>query len=78
MTMTIKNLIDILSQQYDEGRANMVVLVDGYEDGYDTLDEDNIHLQIVTQRAIKSAYSGEFSAAKPKERGTFCLVLGRQ
>lgn len=68
--MIVKELIDILQLYPDD----MVVLVDGYEKGFD---DPKVHLDRFKLRDYEAWYLGKYDDVFNDEEGSECVVVGR-
>jgi hypothetical protein len=72
--MKIKELISLL-QRHD---PEMMVVVDGYESGYDEVERVNIVNIINNPKALEKTWEGEYNEDYLNDKGTKALLLPRK
>jgi hypothetical protein len=69
--MTVKELIEKLSLE----DPNRLVVVDGYEEGYDTIASvDHVYIKLSVNKKDKW-YVGEFKSSSPSEKDSEVAIL---
>ena len=71
--LTVKQVIEIL-QRYPE---NYLVIVDGYEGGYDPVTEKQINERQCKGSLFNDGYSGLLDDVRDGEIGIRCLLISR-
>ncbi len=72
--MTVAMLKKILQSYPDK----MPVVVDGYEEGYDSISITRMRIITIVSRAKHTSWEGEFTDATVKDEGAIqSLVIGR-
>ncbi len=71
--LTVKQVIEIM-QRYPE---NYLVIVDGYEGGYDVVTENHIAEKQCKGTSYNDGYTGSLSDVSSGEVGIRCLLISR-
>lgn len=70
--MKIKELIEVLERQPPE----MMVMVDGYEGGYES--EIYVKEKSVVKQSLDLSYEGDYKDSEGEEDGTLVIIVSRE